>query len=132
MKSKIFLSSLVLTLTLQMVAAQYELVYQGFPYKKTQCDNPTYAAGTSIQISVGKPQVQGREFICWQFNGVNYMPGDTFVMPAANVTLVPVYGPSTGIQDVETIEKTTKKIVNGQLIIIHNGKQYNALGQIIQ
>lgn len=36
----------------------------------------------------------------------------------------------TGIQNVETSVKATKRLVNGELIIEHNGNTYNATGQL--
>ena len=41
-------------------------------------------------------------------------------------------GPTTGVDNVEATVATKKAIINGQLIIIKNGVQYNAQGQVIK
>jgi hypothetical protein len=41
-------------------------------------------------------------------------------------------GPGTGIEDVEVEVKAVKLIKNGQLIINHDGKMYNAQGAIVK
>lgn len=38
----------------------------------------------------------------------------------------------TGIQNVETSVKATKRLVNGELLIEHNGNTYNAAGQLLK
>ena len=38
----------------------------------------------------------------------------------------------TGIQNVETSVKATKRLVNGELLIEHNGNTYNAVGQLLK
>ena len=61
------------------------------------------------------------------------MPGATFIMPAQDVELIPVYeGDATAAENIEIHTSKQKVIRNGQLLIIHNGKIYNTTGQQIQ
>ena len=41
-------------------------------------------------------------------------------------------GPATALENIAVEGKAVKAIVNGQLIIIKNGVQYNAQGQVIK
>ena len=41
-------------------------------------------------------------------------------------------GPATALEDIAVEGKAVKAIINGQLIIIKNGVQYNAQGQVIK
>lgn len=130
--NKLILFASLVVCTSIYAAQTYELTYKGFPYAKTTCENPTYAYGEQVILSVGKPQQDGKNFLYWQHAGVNYLPGATFTMPAADVELIPVYDTNTAVDNLHAETKRTKVLQNGQLIIIHNGKSYNSLGQQIQ
>jgi hypothetical protein len=134
MRRKLVYTVLLIIVAVAAKAQQkYELIYQGFPYAKTTCANPSYVAGQEIQLSLGKPTNAEKTFLYWQYNGANYMPGATFSMPAQNVELVPVYeGDATATENIEIHTSANKMIRNGQLLIIHNGKIYNTTGQQIQ
>jgi hypothetical protein len=134
MRRKLVYTVLLIIVAVAAKAQQkYELIYQGFPYAKTTCANPSYVAGQEIQLSLGKPTNAEKTFLYWQYNGANYMPGATFIMPAQDVELIPVYeGDATATENIEIHTSANKMIRNGQLLIIHNGKIYNSLGQQIQ
>lgn len=128
MKRLFLFCSLILPLAL-CATNTYTLTYQGFPYIKTTCENPVYAYGEQVVLSAGQPQVEGKVFLYWQYAGVNYLPGATFTMPAADVELIPVYDTNTAVDEVQSETKNSKILQDGQLVIIHNGKSYNSLGQ---
>ena len=134
MRRKIVYTLLLIILAVAAKAQQkYELTYQGFPYAKTTCSIPSYVAGQEIQLSLGKPTNTEKSFLYWQYNGANYMPGATFIMPAQDVELIPVYeGDATATEQIEIHTSANKMIRNGQLLIIHNGKICNTTGQQIQ
>lgn len=134
MRRKIIYTLLLIIVAVAAKAQQkYELTYQGFPYAKTTCAIPSYVAGAEVQLSLGKPTNTEKTFLYWQYNGANYMPGATFIMPAQDVELIPVYeGDATTTEQIEIHTSANKMIRNGQLLIIHNGKTYNTTGQQIQ
>ena len=63
----------------------------------------------------------------------------SFTMPADNVTIeatiaekaAPEPGPATAIDNTAVDTKAVKRIANGQLLIIRDGKTYNAQGQMV-
>ena len=134
MRRKIVYTLLLIIVAVAVKAQQkYELTYQGFPYAKTTCAIPSYVAGAEVQLSLGKPTNAEKTFLYWQYNGANYMPGATFIMPAQDVELIPVYeGDATATKNIEIHSSKQKVIRNGKLLIIHNGKTYNTTGQQIQ
>ena len=107
-------------------AEQYTLVYQGYPFKKTLCDDPAYAAGNHLTISAGVPKKDGKVFKCWEFDGNTYSPAQKFTMPAKDVVFVPVWEDGSGVESVQPSAVSCQKI--GQLVIIRDGVEYNALG----
>ena len=112
----------------RVVEERYALTYQGYPYSKTLCDNPTYPAGAEVRLSSGKPSKEGFKFAGWDFDGVIYQPGATLVMPEKEVTLKATWNEMTGIEDTAVRTKAVKQLRDGQLIIIRDGKEYNVLG----
>ena len=58
----------------------------------------------------------------WGINTPTYFALDGLTISTEKV--------ETGIQNVETSVKATKRLVNGELIIEHNGNTYNAAGQL--
>lgn len=86
-----------------------------------------YAYNTSVSL-MAVPQ-NGCEFITWS-NGVNSNPY-TFVA-VDNVTLQAIFrATSSGVEDVDVDANTPiqKILRDGQLLIIHDGKTYNVMGQ---
>lgn len=134
MKKKVVYTWLLLMIAALAAKAQtYTLTYQGFPYAKTSCALPEFAKGTAVKISLGTPNVEGKTFLYWRYEGMRYMPGSMFIMPAQDVELIPVYeGDATATEEIEIHAPANKIMRNGQLLIIYNGKTYNATGQQIQ
>ena len=86
-----------------------------------------YAYNTSVSL-IAVPQ-NGCEFITWS-NGINSNPY-TFVA-VDNVTLQAIFrATSSGMEDVDVDANTSiqKILRDGQLLIIRDGKTYNAMGQ---
>lgn len=60
----------------------------------------------------------------WGINTPTYFALDGLTISTEKV--------ETGIQNVETSVKATKRLVNGELLIEHNGNTYNAAGQLLK
>ena len=130
---KISLIGFLLAAVMALSAEEYSLTYQGFPYMKTACENPTYAAGTIVKLSKGRPQIPGKWFDGWEYKGVVYDPGDSFVMPAEDVVLVPkLQDVGEGIRQPETAPKARKILRDGQLLIVRDGVEYNVIGERVK
>ena len=115
------------------VVGGYTLSYEGFPYKRTFCEIPSYEAGERVVLPAYIPQKAGTEFFGWSYNGRYYFPLQEFVMPAADVVMVPVWGDDPrGVENIPVETKATKIIRDGQLIIVRDGVEYNVLGTEIQ
>lgn len=110
----------------------YTLTYEGYPYRKTLCENPSYAAGTSVTLSIGQPVKDGVSLKAWKYDEVEYLPGATFVMPEADVVLVPVWQSTVAVENVQTETQILKYLRDGQLIIVRDGVEYNAQGGRLQ
>lgn len=116
-------------------AEKFALTYQGFLYKKTKCEDPTYAAGSKVRLSSGTKQREDGLWISgWEYQGVAYKLGAEFTMPEADVELTPVWGEKPqAIGNVQSDKaQWTKVIRNGQLIIIRDNVEYNILGGRLQ
>lgn len=132
---KVCLMGLLLSV-MTMAGEEYSLTYQGFPYMKTMCANPTYAAGTIVKLSSGRPQIPGKWFDGWEYKGVVYNPGDNFTMPAEDVVLVPkMQDVGEGIDNVDSQEsrvKSYKILRDGQLLIVRDDVVYNVIGERVK
>jgi hypothetical protein len=78
---------------------------------------------------------EGYKFVGWYDNAEG--AGDAYtVIPAGWAgTLYAIWeveGPATALENIAVEGKAVKAIVNGQLIIIKNGVQYNAQGQVVK
>jgi len=107
------------------------LSYQGFPYKRTGCEYPSYSAGSNVKLAVCPlKNAAGEVVIAWKYNDQTYEPGGLFTMPEEDVELVPVWGePQEGIETVRTSDiKIQKVLLDGQLIIIRDGVAYTIMG----
>lgn len=109
-------------------AETYSLSYQGFPYRKTLCEEPTYEAGTVLTLSNATPTQGGKTLTGWRYDGVVYEPGASFTMPAADVVLAPIWDHGTDIDQTNIRTQAVKILRNGQLVIIRDGVEYNAQG----
>ena len=111
---------------------QVTIHYQGFPYRKTHCDDPVFKAGTEYTISSFIPVVNGKRFVAWNFEGEEYAPGATITVPEKDVLFIPVWHDETGISNNESLVNATKQIRNGQLIIVRDGVEYDVMGVKLQ
>jgi len=110
-------------------AETFSLSYQGFPYYKTSCEGPTYAAGAAVKLTTGIPEKAERTFAGWKYNGVVYAPGTFFTMPAQDVELEPAWLEELALEEVEQrVSKPSKYIRDGQVIILRDGVEYDVLG----
>ena len=129
---KIATLCILLMMTAAGMAETYSLSYQGFPYNKTGCAGPAYAAGSAVILTIGIPEKADRTFAGWRYNGVVYGPGAYFTMPAQDVELEPVWTEELAIEEVEgRVSKASKFIRDGLVIILRDGVEYNVLGQRI-
>jgi len=126
-----FCLSLLTTVT-AIYAADVRLSYQGYPYKRTTCAPPVYAAGSVITLpDVRLKNAEGRELIGWAYNGETYQPGASFTLPETDVELVPVWKqPDQGAEQVQSDKvQSTKVMENGVLYLLYKGTKYNVQGQ---
>ena len=112
-----------------MAEEKYSLTYEGYPYKKTMCEEPTYAEGAKLTLSAGKPKEEGKVFLYWSFDGRQYQPAQKFTMPGKDVVLVAVWGDDEAVENVQHSDAGIQKILhNGQLMIVRDGKMYTVTG----
>lgn len=112
-------------------APKVHLNYQGFPYKRTSCEVPSYSAGATVKLAVCPLENEAGEVVIgWKYDGQTYEPGSNFTMPAEDVELVAVWGEKQqGVERVNSTEHRARKILrDGQLIILRDGKEYNIMG----
>jgi hypothetical protein len=113
----------------------HELSYEGFPYNKTLCEAPTYMIGAQVKLSSGVPVKDNVPLVGWLYKGRVYLPGVTFTMPGMDVVLQPVWANEQGMEAVKAsgVRLSGQKYLrNGQLVIVHDGIEYNVLGGRIQ
>ena len=67
-------------------------------------DKATAEAGETITLTLGNVP-QGKEFVAWKVNG-KQIEGNTFEMPAANVTVEAVYKDATPVEQTYTVTVT--------------------------
>ena len=108
---------------------KYTLTYQGFPYKRTSCESPSYRAGSHITLAADQPKnAEGQVVVGWSYNNETYLPGGIFIMPEVDVELVPVWG-EEGIESVQhSVVNIQKVLRDGRLIIVRDGVEYTILG----
>ena len=113
-------------------APQVTIAFDGFPYARTRCELPTYKTGSTYTLPTFVPEKEGQPLIAWQYDGENYAPGATFVVPETDVLFMPVWEGEQGVETVngEKANGEWKKVIrDGQLIIIRDGIMYNVLGE---
>lgn len=126
---KIATLCLSLMIAMTVMAERYALAYQGFPYSKTLCAGPVYAAGSAVKLTTGTPEKENMTFAGWKYDGVVYAPGALFTMPAQDVELVPEWEEKMAVEQVTgNAPETFKCIRDGQLLIVRDGVEYNAMG----
>ena len=76
----------------------------------------------------------GFTFVGWYDNAEGTGEAYTVIPAGWSGTLYAIWkqSPTTALENIAVEGKAVKAIVNGQLIIINNGVQYNALGQVIR
>lgn len=81
------------------------------------------------------PVKEGCTFVGWYDNAEGKDEPYTVIPAGWSGTLYAIWeaeGPATALDNIAIEGKAVKAIINGQLIIINNGVQYNALGQVIR
>ena len=81
------------------------------------------------------PVKEGYTFVGWYDNAEGTGEAYTVIPAGWSGTLYAIWevqGPATALDNIAVEGKAVKTIINGQLIIIKNGVQYNALGQVIK
>ena len=107
----------------------YSISYQGFPYRKTACEEPTYEAGSTYTLPTFVPvNEEGKSLKEWSYGDATYAPGATFTIPESDVVFVPVWNGAEAIDNAAEAIRATKILRNGQLIIVRGEAEYNAIG----
>lgn len=80
------------------------------------------------------PVKEGYTFVGWYDNAEGTGKAYTVIPAGWSGTLYAIWkqSPTTALDNIAIEGKVVKTIINGQLIIINNGVQYNALGQVIR
>ena len=81
------------------------------------------------------PVKEGYKFVGWYDNAEGTGEAYTVIPAGWSGTLYAIWeaeGPATALDNIAIEGKVVKTIINGQLIIIKNGVQYNAQGQVIK
>ena len=81
------------------------------------------------------PVKEGCKFVGWYDNAEGIGEAYTVIPAGWAGTLYAIWeveGPGTALENIAVEGKAVKAIVNGQLIIIKNGVQYNAQGQVVK
>ena len=126
-----FLFLALIMATTLVAEEKVRLTYEGFPYKRTNCEYPSYEVGSTIMLSKVRPENgEGQVVVGWTYKGDTYKPGATFVMPNEDVVLAPVWGdPSEGLETIVNRQSSCRKVLkDGQLIIVRDGVEYNIMG----
>lgn len=113
------------------------IAFDGFPYAKTLCEEPTYEVGSTYTLPTAVPEKDGKALVAWAFADEHYIPGAKFIVPETDVLFVPVWEGGQGIEEVTgdglRVTGEWKKVVrDGQLIIIRDGIEYNVLGERVK
>ena len=81
------------------------------------------------------PVKEGYKFVGWYDNAEGTDEAYTVIPAGWSGTLYAIWeaeGPATALDNIAIEGKVVKTIINGQLIIVKNGVQYNAQGQVIK
>ena len=82
----LFLALLLVGMSYAAETQKVRLTYQGFPYKRTTCEYPSYVPGDTVILAKGSPRNEnGEVIVAWSYNGENYKAGSEFVMPDEDV-----------------------------------------------
>ncbi len=110
---------------------QYTFVYQGYSGATTRCEGgKLYKEGENVALSSVVPARENSTFLGWQYGGLVYQPGDVFIMPAADVVLVPLWKQTaTRVENVEEQQAVQKIVRDGSVYIIKDGNTYDVIGR---
>ena len=80
------------------------------------------------------PVKEGYTFVGWYDNAEGTGEAYTVIPAGWAGTLYAIWkqGPTTALENIAVEGKAVKAIINGQLVIIKNGVQYNAQGQVVK
>lgn len=86
--------NVVLTAQWEKEAESYTVTYADGSWSEVK---DSYKAGETVTVLAPAPAPEGYTFKCWRSSneGKTYQPGDTFPMPATNVTLTAVWDSET-------------------------------------
>ena len=112
---------------------EYAFGYDGYPEKTTRCTDIAYPEGMSVRLSAGQPVREGYTFAGWLYAGRVYQPGETFVMPDADVALEAQWqaGTPTDVRETNAQHTATKVLKDNTLYIIVEGNTYDITGNKI-
>lgn len=102
--------------------------FEGFPYRRTMCELPTYKVGSTYTLPTAVPEQDNKTLKAWEFAERQYEPGDAFIVPDTDVVFVPVWDGGEGVANTEVRSSATKILRDGQLIILRDGAAYTILG----
>lgn len=109
---------------------QYVFMYDGLEGYSTRCGGGQLSkAGETFVLSSGRPEREGLNFDGWLYDDTLYQPGDSFTMPASDVTLTAQWSPASALPDVADSVEVRKLIRNNALYIIVDGVMYDVLGR---
>jgi hypothetical protein len=110
-----------------------QIVFEGFPYYRTSCDQPTFRAGTEFILPSATPEKEGKKLTGWFYDGKTYNPGDTFIVPESDVLFVPVWEGGEGVEQTAGASRTWRKEMrNGMFYIVCEGQEFTILGERVQ
>ncbi len=110
----------------------YTFEYAGYADKTTHCGVAAYTEGAELSLSKGTPTQEGKKFAGWLYGGKTYQPGDSFVMPAADVSLMAQWGEATDYQTPTAQERAHKILRNNALYIVVGDHTYDSMGRQVQ
>lgn len=127
--SNVSATMLLPTLFVEGELTTHTFEYADYPDKSTRCGVATYPQGKKVVLSKGVPAQEGKKFMGWLYDGKTYQPGDTFVMPAADVSLVAQWSEATGCQTPTAQEQAHKILRNNALYIVVGDHTYDSMGR---
>lgn len=110
---------------------QYTFMYDGYSGYTVRCEGGgLHKEGESVALSPVAPVRENYTFLGWQYGGAVYQPGDVFLMPAADVALIPLWKQiPTRVEDTADGQKVLKIVRDGSVYIVRDGKTYDVIGR---
>ncbi len=113
-------------------AVTYTFEYAGYPDKSTHCGIAEYAEREKVVLSKGKPTQTGKTFVGWLYGGKVYQAGETFVMPAENVSLVAQWNEASALQNTTMDEQARKVVRDNTIYIVVGERMYDIVGKPVK